>query len=72
MVSLRFELILTVCNVELLTSWEVNDLTRLSDFVGSLVVDEDSVWPCALEEGFDDRSVLRVPEKFLFKQRGPG
>lgn len=58
-------LLFTICDIELLTAWVVNDFTRLCDLVSGLIVHEDPSGASALKECVEDRLELHVTEEFL-------
>ena len=56
---------LTISDIDLGMTWEIDDLVSLGHLVGGLVVDEDSRGACALEEAIEHRLVLGMAEEFL-------
>jgi hypothetical protein len=56
---------LTIGDIDLRVAWEVDNLVRLSNLVGGLIVDENSGRSGALEEPVEDGLVLGVTEELL-------
>lgn len=56
---------LAVSYVEFFATLVILDLSRLSNLVGGLIVNEDSRRPCALEEALEYGLVLSVSEKLM-------